>query len=163
MPRVTRLLHKVLALLAPTAVSMPMARAPAAFEATPVPTFSALVRQLGEQPAMRARFAREPRAVLREAGLDPQPFDIGETLTEAEVHRLIERWRTAQAVIDVQGPGSGSSEPGGTKPPPLPPADRASPPAAIYGPPPGFRPPPGPDTSQRPSVPAPVYGPPPGR
>lgn len=160
----SRSLRRLLALLAPTAFSVPASGAPIASETAQAPAFSILAKRLNEEPGMRARFAREPRAVLREVGMDPDSLDVGESLSDAGIDRFIERWRTAEAAVRPQKPEDGP--PRQSSPQPLPPLRSVSPPAVIYGPPPGLQPPrPVPPQSREPPPPppqAPVYGPPPG-
>jgi hypothetical protein len=95
-------------------------QAPARSETLTVPAFFARVRQ---DAALRARFSQNPRAVLREHGIDPAPFDVPDRLSEAQLERLLSDW----------GGGSGGSQ---TARPPQP---APSPPAPVYGPPPGLR------------------------
>jgi hypothetical protein len=94
--------------------------APARSETLTVPAFFARVRQ---DAALRARFSRNPRAVLREHGIDPAPFDVPDRLNEAQLERLLSDW----------GGGSGGSQ-AAPAPQPAP-----SPTTPVYGPPPGLR------------------------
>ena len=150
-------LRGALAFLLPAAVPA------AATKATPAPAgIAALVAGIEAQPALRARFASDPHATLREFGVDPAPFAIGTRLTDHDVDRILVRWRFAQAGVNSGVTASGTTAQGA---PP-------SPPVAVYGPPPTLRkpepvppiqPPSPPSTTQvaPPSPPAPVYGPPP--
>jgi hypothetical protein len=94
-------------------------QAPARSETLTLPAFFARVRQ---DAALRARFSQSPRAVLREHGIDPAPFDVPDRLDEAQLERLLSDWG-----------GAGGSQ---TARPPQP---APSPPAPVYGPPPGLR------------------------
>jgi hypothetical protein len=94
--------------------------APPRSETLTVPAFFARVRQ---DAALRARFSQNPRAVLREHGIDPAPFDVPDRLNEAQLERLLSDW----------GGGTGGSQ---AAPAPRP---APSPPAPVYGPPPGLR------------------------
>ena len=121
-------------------------------------TMSEFIARLRQDPALRAQFRRNSRAVLREAGIDPTPFNLPDQLDEQVLARLLANWaagasarpqpQLAQASTQsptppavVYGPPPG--------PPPSPPSDRAAPPVPVYGPPPGPRPSP-PDSSDRP-------------
>jgi hypothetical protein len=94
--------------------------APARAETLTVPAFFARVRQ---DASLRARFSRNPRAVLREHGIDPAPFDVPDRLDEAQLQRLLSDW----------GGGTGGSQ-AAPAPQPAP-----SPSVPVYGPPPGLR------------------------
>jgi hypothetical protein len=137
-------------------------------EALTMPPFIARLRQ---DAALRARFARDPRVVLREHGIDPSPFRLTDRLDETQLDRVLADWtagaparvKLAQAAPQAPaapappnvvygpppGPPSQAAPPG---PPPKPP-DQGSPPGPNAGPTPQADPP---------TPPAPVYGPPPG-
>ena len=138
---VTRVIRKVLALLAPTAASLAASEAPkAAAPPQNTPSISALVKRLSEEPAMRARFGANPRAVLSEAGIDPAPLNVGERLSDTEVERLIGRWRLAEGSIRLAASEGSDGGPAPTETSPA----MTAPPAAVYGPSPGLRPAPPP-------------------
>lgn len=100
-------------------------------------TMSAFIARIRHDAELRARFAQAPRAVLREFGIDPAPIVLPEELTEAQISRLVDDW--------AAGAGS-SADARRIDPLVIAKAHHASPPTAVYGPPP---------------APAPVYGPPP--
>jgi hypothetical protein len=131
-------------------------------------TMPAFITRLRQNAALRARFARDPRGVLRGHGIDPSPFKLADRFDEAELERLLAGWAAgAQARVRL------------AQATPQPPA-APEPPAVVYGPPPGppapprppapdaGPPPPAPDADRpvpkadRPMPPAPVYGPPAG-
>ena len=102
-------------------------------------TLSAFAARVRQDTALRARFAQNPGAVLREFGIDPAPYNLPARLTDAQLDRFLADW---------------SRDAGTSRPvPPGPPG----PPAPVYGPPPGPAQP-----GPAPPGPAPVYGPPPG-
>jgi hypothetical protein len=145
---------------------LPAAAATASNAATEPTGIAALVAGIEAQPALRARFAEDPHATLREFGVDPAPFAIGTRLTDTDVDRIVARWRSAQA-----GASPGTTALGAMA------QNAPSPPVVVYGPPPvpAMRdrqrppprptPPPPPETPAPqpapPAPPAPVYGPPP--
>jgi hypothetical protein len=140
-------LRGALAFLLPAAVPA------AAANATPAPAgIAALLTGIEAQPALRARFANDPHATLREFGVDPAPFAIGTRLTDGDVDRILARWRFAQAGVNSGSTASGMTAQGAppSPPEPVPPIQPPSPPSDTQGPPPA-----------PPSPPAPVYGPPP--
>jgi hypothetical protein len=111
-------------------------------------TMSEFIARLRQDPALRARFRQNSRAVLREAGIDPTPFNIPEQLDERALARLLANWAADASVWPQLAQLS-------TQP--------SAPPGVVYGPPPAPRPSPAPsppsDVRGAPS--APVYGPPP--
>lgn len=141
---------------------------PAASPAVASSGIAALMAGIEAEPGLRARFASDPQATLREFGVDPAAFAVGARLSEGDVDRIVARWRRAQS--EATGAGAVKVAQGG---PP-------SPAVAVYGPPPGMlrrnqeQRPPSPERTQPPtdtpsplpsppppSPPAPVYGPPP--
>ena len=134
-------------------------------------TISAFMAQLRQNAELRARFSRNPRAVLSQNGIDPAPYNLPERMNEADLQRLLSdrTRRLAEGTPNPPAPETGQPQ---------------APPAPVYGPPPGPRPqsrdgasPKNPSTTPPPpSVPsprdvvppappspsAPVYGPPPG-
>lgn len=110
-------------------------------------TMSEFIARLRQDPALRAQFRQNSRAVLREAGIDPSPFNLPDQLDEKVLARLLANWaadasaRTQLAQASTQSPTPPAvvyGPPPG--PPPSPPSDRAAPPVPVYGPPPGPRP-----------------------
>jgi hypothetical protein len=90
-------------------------------------TMSAFICRVRQDAALRERFSQNPRAVLRDYGIDPSPYNLPDRLTQAQLDRLLSDWS--------RGAGPSGS------PPPSPDAARPSPPVVVYGPPPGRRPP----------------------
>jgi hypothetical protein len=145
-------------------------------EALGMPAFVARLRQ---DATLRARFARDPRAVMREHGIDPSPFQLMDRRDETGIEAVLTDWTAATRGRVNLAQTTPSQEP-------------ATPPVAVYGPPPaGLEPPPPPPPpkpeqskpeqpkpqqpkpeqskpeqpkpkADRPSSPAPVYGPPAG-
>ena len=86
-------------------------------------TLSGFVARIRQDVALRARFAQNPRAVLREFGIDPAPYNLPDKLTDAQLDRFMTDW----------------SRGAGTPTPPPAPRPATSPaPAPVYGPPAGF-------------------------
>jgi hypothetical protein len=86
-------------------------------------TLSAFVVRVRQDARLRARFARNPRTILDEFGIDPTPYNLSDRLTDAQLDRFLADW---------------SRDAGASTPRPVPePAPPA--PAPVYGPPPGFR------------------------
>lgn len=108
---------------------------------------SAFMARLLQETDLRARFSRNPRAVLRQHGIDPAPYNLPDRMNEADLRRLLSgrTYRLAEGAPNPPAPETGQ--------PKEPPA------APVYGPPPSPRPDAGPPP---PSPSAPVYGPPPG-
>jgi hypothetical protein len=91
-------------------------------------TLSAFVARVRRDATLRARFAQDPRTVLRELGIDPTPYNLLDRLTDAQLDRLLADWsRDADWLRDAGAPS----------PPPEP--LTAPVPNPVYGPPPGFR------------------------
>jgi hypothetical protein len=86
-------------------------------------TLSAFAARVRQDTALRARFAANPRAVLREFGIDPAPYNLPDRLTDAQIDRFVTDWSR----------GAGTPTP----PPVAEPAQRPAP-VVIYGPPGGF-------------------------
>jgi hypothetical protein len=86
-------------------------------------TLSGFAARVRQDSALRARFAANPRAVLREFGIDPAPYNLPDRLTEAQIDRFVTDWSR----------GAGTPIPR----PETEPAQRP-PPVVIYGPPAGF-------------------------
>jgi hypothetical protein len=111
-------------------------------------TMSEFIARLRQDPALRAQFLQNSRAVLREAGIDPTPFNLADRLDEKALARLLANWAADASPRPQLAQLS-------TKP--------SAPSGVVYGPPPGPRPSPRPrppsDLQAAPS--APVYGPPP--
>ncbi|ACL57903.1 hypothetical protein [Methylobacterium nodulans] len=159
---IARIIRKLLALLAPTTVSIAASEVPkAATPAQHTPSVSQLVKRLSDQPVLRARFAADPRAVLTEAGIDSASLNLGDRLSDAEIEQLIGRWRTVE--ISARLAASEEVSQGPTAEPSL---DKSRNPAPVDGHPPGMQPSPSvkkPDNAgARQTPPVPVYGPPPG-
>ena len=94
-------------------------------------TMSAFITQLRQNAALRARFARNPRGVLREHGIDPTPFNLADRLDPAQLERLLADWPVgADSRLNVAQRSSQPPEPA-PQPPPAP--------VPVYGPPPGLR------------------------
>jgi hypothetical protein len=88
-------------------------------------TLSAFIARVRGDGALRARFADNPRAVLRDYGIDPTPFNLPDRITRAQMDSLLDdlsrRTETAQPApqpAPSQGPRT---------------------PVVIYGPPSGMR------------------------
>ena len=81
-------------------------------------TMSAFIARVRNDAAFRERFAQNPRAVMRESGIDPAPYDLPDRLSQAQLDRLLADW----------------SERAGPSPAP-PPISRPGPALAVYGPP----------------------------
>jgi hypothetical protein len=99
-------------------------------------TMSAFIARIRQDAALRARFAQNPRAVLREFGIDPPPINLPDKLTDDQIQRLLNDWTA------------------GVDPPAPPPRDgrpKAVAPAIIYGPPatPVYGPPASPPPASR--------------
>jgi hypothetical protein len=111
-------------------------------------TMSEFIARLRQDPALRAQFRRNSRAVLREAGIDPTPFDLADQLDEKVLARLLANWAADASARPQLAQAS-------TQPP--------TPPAVVYGPPPSppRRPPSDQQATPPPAPSAPVYGPPP--
>jgi hypothetical protein len=130
-------------------------------------TMPAFITRLRQDAALRARFARDPRGVLRGHGIDPSPFKLADRLDETELERLLAVW-TAGAPARVKLAQATPRPPAGPAPLLPPNIDRPVPkseppvskdelpavPAVVYGPPPG------PPSVPRPPAP-PDAGPPP--
>jgi hypothetical protein len=86
-------------------------------------TLSAFVARVRQDAALRARFAQNPRSVMRELGIDATPYDLSDRLTDAQLDRFLADWS--------RDPGASTPRP---EPKPAPPT-----PTPVYGPPPGFR------------------------
>jgi hypothetical protein len=86
-------------------------------------TMSAFIGRVRQDAALRERFSQNPRAVLREYGIDPSPYNLPDRLTEAQLDRLLSGWS--------RGAGPSGS------PPPSPEALRPAP-QPVYGPPAGI-------------------------
>ena len=71
---------------------------------------SAFIVRLRQDAALRARFSQDPRAVLREHGIDPAPFNLPDRLDEAQLERLLGDWTR-------RGAGSGEGSPPVLQPP----------------------------------------------
>src|SRR5262245_38485997 len=56
------------------------------------PTMSALIARLRQDAVLRARFAENPRAVLREHGIDAAAFDVPVRMDDAQLQRLLAGW-----------------------------------------------------------------------
>jgi hypothetical protein len=126
---------------APGATEAARPEGPARSETSTMSTFIALLRQDAQ---LRARFAQDPRAVLRAHRIDPAPFELPERLNDAQFARLLADW--SRWIAPAQRLAEGPS-----------PEQKDKPPAPVYGPAPGFQ------RQQLPPTPAPVvYGPPPG-
>ncbi len=170
MPGFAPIARRLAALLAPFA-ALPFLRPPAPAAAAPPPSLAMLMQRLQAEPALRSSFAQDPQAMLRAAGLDPAGFNIGSSLSPAQLEALLQRCQARPSGQGFATPVQGT--------PPM----RSGPPAAVYGPPPGppqqnwAPPPPNPPPQQesvkprplppertpdRAAPPAPVYGPPPG-
>jgi hypothetical protein len=103
----------------PSAAEQARPDAPPRSEAS---TMSAFIARLRQDAELRARFSQNPRAVMREHGIDPTPFNLPDRMDAAQVERLLS---------DLAGrAGPESSEPRR-------PDARPSIPAPVYGPPPG--------------------------
>lgn len=87
-------------------------------------TLSAFVARVRQDATLRARFAQNPHAVLREFGIDPTPYNLSDRLTDAQLDRFLADW-SRDAGASTPPPGRGPATP---RPPPTP----------VYGPPPGF-------------------------
>jgi hypothetical protein len=97
----------------------------------------AFVARLRQDPALRARFARDPRAVLREHGIDPSPFRTNRR-DETEIEAVLTDWTAVtRGRINL------------AQATPEPPQKPEPPPMAVYGPPPVL--PPGPPPNNGPS------------
>lgn len=145
-------LRKLFAVLVPTAFSLGPAKT-ALPEANGPPSIAAFMQRLGEDAAMRERFARDPNTVLSQAGIDPRPFALEGQLSGTDVDRLIGRWRMAEKagrpgtpVPPAKPEPTPQSEQGGedeTTAKKVPPKSKwpapAEAPVAVYGPPPGMR------------------------
>ena len=93
-------------------------------------TLSAFVARVRQDATLRARFAQNPHAVLREFGIDPTPYNLSDRLTDAQLDRFLADWSRDAGPSRPVPPG-----------PPGPPAPVYGPPpgpAPVYGPPPGF-------------------------
>jgi hypothetical protein len=108
-------------------------------------TMSGLIARVRQDPALRARLADGPRAVLLAYGIDPKPFNLPGRLTEAQLVRFLSGWPRIAAQADP---------PDASQPKP-------TPPAVVYGPPAGPRKSTKP-RPKKPAPPAPIYGPPAG-
>jgi len=128
------LLKHVIGLFAALQGTAPSSRAeqarPEASSGAETPTMSAFISRVRQDAALRERFSRHPRAVLRQYGIDPSPYNLPDRLTQAQLDRLLSDWSR----------GAGSSESPPSVSPPE--GERPSPPAVVYGPPPGLRRPP---------------------
>lgn len=87
-------------------------------------TMSAFISRIRQDEILRARFAANPRAVLREYGIDPPPINLPNQITPVQMQGLLDNWA---AGVDI------------AEPPPNP--GRLVAPAVIYGPPAGPPPP----------------------
>jgi hypothetical protein len=89
-------------------------------------TLSAFAARVRQDTALRARFAQNPGAVLREFGIDPAPYNLPAQLSDVQLNRFLADWSrdggTARPAPPVP-PGPGPAPPG---------------PAPVYGPPPGL-------------------------
>jgi hypothetical protein len=83
-------------------------------------TLSAFIARVRSDPALRARFADDPRSVLREHGIDPTPYNVPDRMSDERMERLL-------ADLARAGSPSQGRVPDGP----------AVPPAPVYGPPPG--------------------------
>jgi hypothetical protein len=83
-------------------------------------TMSAFIARLRNDSALRARFAENPRGILREHGIDPAPYNLPDRVSEEQMERLL-----ADLAREARPPQ-----------PPRPDAPRPLP-APVYGPPPG--------------------------
>jgi hypothetical protein len=91
---------------------------PVASTPTETLTMSAFIARIRQDAVLRARFARSPRAVLHEFGIDTLPINLPDQLTDAQLQRFLSDWT---AGVDPVVP---------------PPGMLISPPAPVYGPPP---------------------------
>jgi hypothetical protein len=102
---------------------------PAPTDSTPAvtPTMSAFIARIRQDPALRARFAQSPGAVLREFGIDPTPFNLLNRLNDAQIQEFLNDWTA----------GNFAAQPpyGGQQPAPV--LAQVSNP--VYGPPPSLR------------------------
>jgi hypothetical protein len=90
---------------------------------------AAFIAQLRRDDGVRARFAQDPHATMREHGIDPAPFNL---------HRL-DAARRQRLLIDLAQQTDPTKPKDGTPPKPSTDADRPpprNPPAPVYGPPP---------------------------
>lgn len=120
------LLKGLIGLLATLLGAVSPSRAEQARPEAPPPrasTMAAFIARVRRDPQLRARFAQSPRAVLREQGIDPAPFDLPDRLDEAQVERLLSDLARSAGSPAV--------------PQPQPPRPSEPPPVAVYGPPPG--------------------------
>ena len=91
-------------------------------------TMSAFVARIRQDATLRARFAQNPRAVLREFGIDPTAINLPDRLTAAQLRSLLN-----SRTVDV---GEGRLILAQAKPsPPAPVYGPPSTPAPVYGPP----------------------------
>ena len=91
-------------------------------------TMSAFVARIRQDAGLRARFAENPRAVLREFGIDPAAINLPDRLTEAQLESLLN-----SRAIDGRGEARILAQ---AKPsPPAPVYGPPSTPAPVYGPP----------------------------
>lgn len=128
--------------------------------AAPVPLV-VLMQRLDADPRLRQRFLHEPRAVLREAGIDPSALGLKDKVSEAQIPAFLERARALSRPDFSPRPIPIAPQPPEPIPPPAPWPDIPRPEddgASRRRRVPPREAPPEPD----PHPSAPVYGPPPG-
>ena len=91
-------------------------------------TMSGFVARIRQDAPLRARFAQDPRAVLREFGIDPSSINLPDRLTEAQLQSLLN-----SRAVDGRGDRRilAQAQPS----PPAPVYGPPSTPAPVYGPP----------------------------
>jgi hypothetical protein len=125
----------------------------------------AFIARLRQDAALRARFVRDPRTVLREHGVDPSPFQVTDRLDETKLEALLMAWSAATrgrfnlAQATPQAPAAPALSPVVYGSPPRPPIQPAPPGQGSRGHPHADQTKP---EADQPTPPAPVYGPPPG-
>ena len=107
-------------------------------------TMATFIARLRHDAALRTRFADNPASILRENGIDPTPFRLSGRLDPAQLERLLAGWDAGGGLqFRVAQLGAQPSPPAVVYgPPPGPPRGQSAPPAPVYGPPPGLSDPP---------------------
>ena len=88
-------------------------------------TMSAFIAWVRTNAELRARFADNPRVVLRENGIDPTPYNLPDKISPQQMDSLLDDLSRSTRQASPAPDSGGTSSP--------------SPAVAVYGPPAGMR------------------------